>query len=330
MLGFDRRARALTIVALSLVAGCGSAKPPANRHDAPVAEPAAAPSADVVFATDAGRPFPWPLLHGSIAGRRTLMVVDTGSAFPVIATWLAREAGLELARVPEGTHDPSGRPVAMDRCDRPRMVIDGLGAIADRPTAVIDLPDAFQKAGVGAIVSPQALVTEGGTIVLDLRRGTMRRAAVDEPLPGPPASPGAFELERPVFCPWPWGAFAGNKLAAMAVIDGVSTVLEVDTGAFGAAVFVMAESDAGRKLLARPGAVREDGVSAAGPLAVTTVPDVPVQLGTHASRSNVPVMPGGVDPQCGIAGRVGIEVLRSCALVIGTRGYRARCEGARE
>jgi len=299
-----------------------------SQRPAMVEAPAAAPAerAAVLYGIEAGHALPLPLVRGSVAGRQTLMVVDTGTGATVIAGWLARSLGLATTKIVEPTHDPSGRPVVMERCDEPHVRIDGFAAVADRATPVIELPPSFESAGIGVILSPQALASAELAIVLDMPRKEMRRVRSRD-LPSEAAAPGGtFEVEHTVLCSRPGPVFANSRLTATAIVDGVSTVLEVDTGAFGTPFFLAADTEVGRKVLARPDRIGETGLSAAGKLDVVTARDVPVRVGSQDRRTNVTVMPGTRDAACGVEGRLGLEWLRACVFTIGERAYRLRCE----
>lgn len=288
-------------VAIALVVAVGCAAPPR----VPIEK---GEHASIVYA-----PIPLPLVRGSVAGKRTLIVLDTGTGGNVVAGWLARTMGLATTKYPEPTHDPSGRPVALERIDDPRLVIDGFDPLPDRPTAVADLPPGFEKAGIGAIVSPQRLARADAMIEIDMPRGEIRRVRAAE-------IPGASDV-----CTLEDTVFGNKRLTAKATIAGVPTVLEIDTGAIGNPYFVLADTPVGREVLSRPGLVRETGFSAAGKQDVVSASNVPVRLGARERPSNVTVMPGGRDAGCGVEGRVGLDVLRACVLTIGERSYRLRC-----
>jgi hypothetical protein len=324
-----RRSRRIACVigVASVAAGCaGAARTPAIV--APLAPPAERASVlYAVDATDAGRALlPLPLVRGSVAGKRTLMVVDTGTGAHVLAAWFARSLGLQISKVSEATHDPSGRPVVMERCDEPHLVIDGFDAVADRPTPVIDLPSSFEAAGIGVILSPQVLAGADTTVILDMPRRELRRVRSRE-LALEVAHDGTFEVEHTSLCGQEGAGFFGRRLTATAIVDGMSTVLEVDTGAIGSPIFLLAETEPGRKVLARPGNIRETGFSAAGTDDVVTAKDIPVRLGSQDWLGNVTVMRGKRDPHCGgVEGRLGLDWLRACVFTIGEREYRLRCE----
>lgn len=314
------------IACAALAASCAAPAPAT-----PVkVEAAAAPRAEraaVLYDGDvARRGLPLPLVRGSVAGKPTWMVVDTGTGATVIAGWLARSLALATTKVVEPTHDPSGRPVVMERCDEPHVVIDGFDALADRATPVIDLPAPFEAAGIGVILSPQALASAESTIVLDMPRREMRRVRSRDLAASAGAPDGTFDVEHATLCSQPGPVFDNRRLTAKAIVDGVPAVLEVDTGAFGAPFFLVADSDAGKRVLARPSGMGETGLSAAGRLDVITARDVPVRVGSQDQVSNVTVMPGTRDAHCGVEGRLGLEWLSACVFTIGPRDYRLRCD----
>jgi hypothetical protein len=303
------------------VAGCAAAHPKVTRADNSTERTA------IIYGIGAAPTVPLPLVRGSIAGNPTLMVVDTGTGATVIAAWFARSLELPTTHA-QSTHDPSGRAVAMDRCDVPNLRIDGFGPLPDRPTPVVELPPSFEKARIGAIVSPQALASVDTTIVLDLPRGEMRRVRAHDAVTND-VEPGAFEMEHPVLCVTDGAGFDNRRLVATALIDGTPATLEVDTGAIGHPFFVLADTDAGKKLFARSDNVRESGVSAAGNFDVVSARDVPVRVGDQERRVGVTILPGKRDAHCGVVGRLGLDWLRACIFTIGEREYRLRCETSR-
>jgi hypothetical protein len=266
-----------------------------------------------------------PLVRGSIAGKPTLIAVDTGSGANVIAAWLAHSLEIKTTKVGQPTHDPSGRPILMERADVPQLVIDGFEPVPDRPTPVIDLPRSFEAAGIGVILSPQTLASADLTLVIDMPSREMRRLHSDPSAPNPSTKEGMVRLDGTSVCTQAGAGFVGKMLEARSVVDGVPTQLAVDTGAIGSAFFLAADADAGKKVLARDGGIHESGFSAAGGLDVTTAHDVPVSLGNKEWKTDVTVMPGQRDA-CGAEGRLGLETLITCVVSIRERTYELGCE----
>src|SRR5580658_10616460 len=112
------------IVFAAALVGCGSASTPAAAPTE-VPSPIVAATVPTALAPEAtrgprhvalrfdlnGRPFPLPLVHGTIAGEPVWMLVDTGSTSHVIARWVARKAGLPLRPLGNVGSDHTGRPI---------------------------------------------------------------------------------------------------------------------------------------------------------------------------------------------------------------------------
>src|SRR5262249_25480879 len=62
-----------------------------------------------------GRPFPLPVISGTIAGHDTLMLVDTGANSHVVAAWFARKIALPLNKVGDMGTDHVGKAIATYR-----------------------------------------------------------------------------------------------------------------------------------------------------------------------------------------------------------------------
>ena len=264
-----------------------------------------------------------PLVRGTIAGKPTLMAVDTGSGANVIAGWLARSLELRTTKVAEPTHDPSGNAILMDRDDQPAIVVDGFDPLRDRPTLVVDLPPAFEAAGIGGILSPQMLASPVLTVVLDMPAHEMRRVRSSSPA-NAGSTGSVLSTDGAAICNQSGAGFEGKMLSMRSEIDGVPTRLAVDTGAIGSAFFVTADSDAARKVLSRGDGAHESGFSAAGKLDVTTAHDVAVRVGPREWKSDVTVMPGRRD-SCGTEGRLGLDYLTGCVISIRDRSYDLHC-----
>jgi predicted aspartyl protease len=295
-----------------------------ERHELGAALPPSRPSsARLLYEVEgASSRWPQPLVRGTVAGRRTLMVIDTGAHVPVLASWLAREVGL---RTSPGSprRDAGGFDLASGRADHVALEIDGLGPAPDRPMAVIDLPDGFARRGIGAIISPQALPNADEAIVLDLANSEMYRAS----------SPSvADDLAKRA----PWAAVPNARLCSRkeddgfdsraliidATIDGVATSVQLDTGSN--ALVVDEDSDAGRKLAKRGDGVPRTALGAGGYSRIVSFPRVEVRMGQRVA--NVPAAVGQARMRrCGFDGRVGLEELRACVLIISPSELRVSC-----
>src|SRR5437762_9818289 len=117
MVGRSFRAACL----LAMLTACGS---PAPGGGAPRLA-TAAPSPDIapklrhaaVRFEVRGRPFPLPVISGTIAGHPVLMLLDTGANSHVIAGWLARKLHLPMRRLGDIGADHVGAPITAYRVD---------------------------------------------------------------------------------------------------------------------------------------------------------------------------------------------------------------------
>jgi hypothetical protein len=265
-----------------------------------------------------------PLVRGTIAGHSTTLIVDTGAHIPFVSSWLAREAGLALGQPIVG-RDSGGRATPMRETDHASLVIEDFGAVADGPVAVGDLPDAFRRVGVGALVSPQALATPNEVVILDLVAGRMRvvpRAEAPAPESRAPTSKAAFVNAH--LCTYHAGTLRARSLVATIIVDGAELVLDLDTGATG--ITVDSASDIGKRLAARPSVGHLHGLGATGAFDVVAVDDVPVRIGELEDSVRVGVATGAGSAACGVAGRIGVDYLKGCILVIGHDTLSASCQ----
>ena len=305
-----------------LAVACG----PAVRLQTPSASSASDQKAELFYATEETRPgdrFPSPLVRGSVAGRPTLFIVDTGAQVSVVDATLASLVHLALAPA-TAAKDPSSTVVAIERTQRPSLALEGWGPVTDRPAAVLPLPPELTKLGIGGIVSPQAIVEHGREVLLDLVNNELRSTVAGEAEPSASFGKGyALPLPRIDVCRYEDSGFSARSLVVTATIDGIRSVIELDTGASG--TFAVSDSDLGRKLSSHPNAARAKALGAAGPIETVLVTGVPLQLGSAETLGTITVMPGTRDEHCGYEGRIGIESLRSCVLVLGESGARGAC-----
>ena len=129
-----------------------------------------------------GRKFPLPLVHGVIGGVPVWMLVDTGANSHVIASWVARKAGMRMRSLGDVGSDHTGQSVPAYSVDNPRVVIDDWGALPNAAMLVTDVPQPIEHIGIGAFVSPQWLAGAGEGVVLDLAAREMRTAPWEQAL----------------------------------------------------------------------------------------------------------------------------------------------------
>jgi predicted aspartyl protease len=271
-----------------------------------------------------GRSFPLPLVTGTIGGQPVLMLVDTGANSHVIAGWLARKLGLPMKKLGDLGTDHVGKTIATYRIDKPDMTLDGWGAIAPGPLLATEVPEVIEKLGIGAFVSPQRLVEEGDAVVLDLEKGEIRAAYWDEALYELSASGTPMVLgDTSHACEESDGPIKGLAYVVPAQVDGSRAELLVDTGAQHSDVFT--SSRAGQALLPGSVANKEPMYTASGKISARKLRGAHVVAGSFGVTSDVDLIGGAADGSCPRDGVLAMDVLRSCALLLGRSRVYGRC-----
>ena len=106
-----------------------------------------------------------PMIHASVAGARTKLILDTGSTDHILTIELAEQAGLSAEPGEPGT-DSTGASVPSWTLGEVEVEIAGQ-AFALRDVVAITAPAPFPGWGVGGFISPQHL-RPGAWAVLDL------------------------------------------------------------------------------------------------------------------------------------------------------------------
>jgi predicted aspartyl protease len=271
-----------------------------------------------------GRKFPLPLVHGIIAGLPVWMLIDTGANSHVIASWVARKAGLSMRPLGEVGSDHTGRAVSAYTVEHPGVSIDDWGALADGPMLVTDVPEPIERIGIGAFISPQWLAAAGDALVLDLANHEMRTAAWDEASQALDARPGEEIAPRGArLCRDDASAIKGLAFVLRASVDGHGVDLLLDTGAH--RTDLLSTSQAARLLSARATPNREQMYAASGLVKTSLVHAADLRLGDWSLTSDVDLVPGVADPVCPRDGVVSMDALQSCTLLLGRDRVRGRC-----
>ena len=335
--------RALALLTLALLA-CGHATQPAdapiNGHieafqsrvarfpparvsaATPVLPPHAVRSAPLQFELK-GRYFPLPLVHGTIAGQPTWMLVDTGANSHVIASWLAKKAHLTMRSLGDVGTDHTGKSVTTYSVEHPEVVIDTWGALDDGPMLVTDVPAPIEKLGIGAFISPQWLAEEGDAIVMDLVAEQMHTAPYDDAVTnlsgrGRPIAPTGGRI-----CEDLGSAIKGLAYVLPASIDGHDVQLLVDTGAHRTDLLTTAQ--VAPLLATRSVPSREQMYAASGLVRTSLVKGAKIRVGEWGITADIDLIPGVSDPVCPRDGVVSMDVLKSCVLVLGRKEMTGRC-----
>ena len=322
--------------ALALTAGaCGAPSPPAPPHARLAAATPGSPAengAQGALSRRAplryeirGRPFPLPLVSGTIGGQPVLMLVDTGANSHVIAGWLARRLRIPMKKVGDVGTDHVGKTIATYRIDKADITLDGWGALATTTVLATEVPEVIEKLGIGAFISPQRLVEEGDAVILDLAKGEIRSAWFEEAhyelsAKGEPLVLGSDQGRA---CEESEGPVRGLAYVLPATVEAQRVDLLVDTGAQHSDIFTT--SAAGRKLVRASVGNKEPMYTASGTISARKLRAAKVRAGSVNVVTDVDIIQGSSDPSCPRDGVLAMDVLRSCALLLGRSRIFGRC-----
>ena len=271
-----------------------------------------------------GRPFPLPIVSGTIAGHSVLMLVDTGANSHVIAGWLARKLALPMKKLGDIGTDHIGKAIATYRIEKLDMSIDDWGKLSALTALATDVPEVIEKLGIGAFISPQRLDEEGDAVVLDLGKGELRSAWWEEAhddLAG--TGTPLVEPEQSKVCEENDGPVKGLAFVVPAIIESQSVQLLVDTGAQHSDI--LTSSLAGQKLVGRSVANEEPMYTASGKISARKLKAAHVTAGMYAVTTDIDLIQGGADGSCPRDGVLAMDVLRSCTILFGRSKIYGRC-----
>jgi Aspartyl protease len=268
-----------------------------------------------------GYPTTLPLVRAEIAGRPTSMLLDSGATTHAIAGWLARTLSLPLDESPtDEVTDHDGRRVPAFRTESAKISLDQWGVLEKSSYLVVQVPAIFEQRDVGGILSPQLLAGDGESVLVDLKnqRISLERAidaeaaleAVQGCLLTPAPAPACVDA--------PTGSADAQLFALEASVDNHSTRMTVDTGAV--------RSD----LLGWSARRLADGGEAAfvlsGASNARVLADARLRVGDCEFVRSIDVIEGASGRTCSRAGSLGIDVLRSCTLLMNRERMLGRCE----
>jgi hypothetical protein len=252
------------------------------------------------------------------------MLVDTGANSHVIASWVARKAGMPMRALGDVGSDHTGRAVSAYTVEHPAVVLDEWGALPDVPTLVTDVPEPIARIGIGAFVSPQWLAGEGEGVVLDLPAREMHAVGWNEAQHQLDDRSGAELAPRGVrLCEDDASAIKGLAFIVPASVDGHAVELLLDTGAH--RTDLLTTSRAGKLLAGRARPSREQMYAASGLVKTSLVRAAQLRIGDWRMTADIDLVPGVADPLCPRDGVVSMDALASCTLLLGKRTVRGRC-----
>ena len=257
------------------------------------------------------KPFPLPLVHGTVAGVPTLMLIDTGANAHIISSWLARKAQLTTKAFGDVGVDHTGHAIETRRAPHPQVHIDNWGDLPDEAMLVTDVPEAVTRLGIGAFISPQQLSSDDWSIVLDFQKSEMRQMRRSDTL----AAPGsALALDAPRQCLDRDSPLQGLAYVVHAKVDDQAADLMLDTGAHHSDL--LASSKPAKALLPRSKPSGEAVYAASGKVTPRTVRDAKLQIGAVEATRDVDLIPGQQDDFCPRDGVLAMDVLVHCAIVL--------------
>ncbi|WP_438027071.1 retropepsin-like aspartic protease [Sorangium sp. So ce233] len=265
------------------------------------------------------RPFPSPLIDAVVAGHPTVLLVDTGASHHVLARWLANELALPLSTAGDVAVDHAGRPLPVSRIEDASLALSGWGRVEAPALLVVPVPDVLQRIGIGGVIAPQALAAPGRAVVLDLRDGRMTEAPSDAAARALRARFGDAAVAELARC---GGPNQGSELTAKATVEGIAVTLKIDSGASQSSLFAV--SPAGQKLSRRATGDRS-AYAASGKHTVPVLSGARLQLAGFDAAADIDFLPGARRAACPSDGFAGMDVLRTCVLVLSEDGGLAGC-----
>jgi hypothetical protein len=224
--------------------------------------------------------------------------------------------------------DHVGKPIATYRIDRAELAIDEWGKLATTTVLATEVPDVIERLGIGAFISPQRLEEEGDAVVLDLARGELRAAWWDE-AQAELAEGGGTALVDPArarTCADAEGPVKGLAFVVPATVEAQKVSLLVDTGAQHSDVFT--STAAGKRLVSHSAVTKEAMYTASGKILARRLKNARITTGEVSITSDIDLIGGAGDASCPRDGVLAMDVLRSCALLLGRTKIAGRCQPA--
>ncbi|XXY45622.1 retropepsin-like aspartic protease [Sorangium sp. So ce269] len=265
------------------------------------------------------RAFPSPLIDAVVGGQPTVLIVDTGASHHVLARWLADELALPLSTAGDVAVDHAGRPLAVSRLENAVLALSGWGRVEVPALLVVPMPDVLQRIGIGGVVSPQELARPGRAVVLDLREGRMTEVPRDEAARALRARFGEAAVVELGRC---GGTNQGSELTARASVEGIPVTLKIDSGASQSSLFAV--SAVGKRLSRRATGDRS-AYAASGRHTVPVLSGARLRMAGFDAAADIDLLPGERRATCPSDGFAGMDVLRTCVLVLAEDGGVAAC-----
>jgi hypothetical protein len=185
------------------------------------------------------------------------------------------------------------------------------------------VPEVIEKLGIGAFISPQRLVEEGDSVLLDLAKGELRPAYWDEAHYELSATGVPLIVGEARACEENEGPIKGLAYVLSATVESQKVELLVDTGAQHSDVFTT--STAGQRLVSQSTVNKEPMYTASGKISARKLKGARVAAGSFSVTTDVDLIGGSGDSSCPRDGVLAMDVLRSCTLLLGRSRVYGRC-----
>lgn len=300
--------KALVFVTILLGIGCTPALLMAATLSRSV--PVVSKRIPIHFEKRAGKPFPYPLVHVTLGGEPSTMILDTGSTDIVLSRSIAKRLGLALSENRGSGTDAAGKTVAVTELVTPDLVIEGWGKVTHARVLVASLPKVFDTLGIAGVFSPRRLAGSGESVVVDFDAYQISVLPDAEAL----ARLGKSQRLKPQ------SKVCRNKTHAWqygvtAEINGLPARLLFDTGA--SAISIHAGSPIAQEL----GSASKLGIRthyvASGKMRTRLLPHVHLRAGGITTISDIEIVPGVSGNDGCFDGALGMHFLRKCTLVLG-------------
>jgi hypothetical protein len=253
-----------------------------------------------------GRRPPVPIIEVKVAGRSTLLIVDTGASYHYLGQWLVNDLELAVDETTELTRDHAGRHVPTLATEPISITAGGWLLVDHARLPVVELPQALKELGIGGLISPQFLA-RGETVVVDGVSGQlMRSPAVQVPTSAQELS--MCQHDGPEFPFW--------KVVVPARVEGSPLLLEIDSG--GSSSGVQLDSATGA-LLQKRVPVKEAGgksLGIAGEFTTTSLDNAEIEVGALKFVRDIDLLPGTSSDGCFYDGVLGMDVLATCQIYL--------------
>jgi hypothetical protein len=318
--------KVLCAVAVTFFGGAPSVGAQESRPAAPPAHSTSARSLPVFYDQAlAAKGFPNPLVKARIAGHEAIFIVDTGASTHVLADWYVDVAGIPSATTDARAQGAGGQSVATRVVSHLRgRWIDGQRFILDEGV-VLAFPPYFKSLHIGGLVSPQLLGPAGTAAVLDLAAPSLQFAPFERALSDLRRSKGSTApIDQMHPCRNASSTFVNRQYLVPVTVAGVTDLMLVDTGS--TRTILSEESKLAH-------AIRSGGEPGSPSESIGGV------VNRERTVHNVELLRGGrtvgLDPTIGQqsepcdavgrVGRLGMDALRNCALILGESEMAFSC-----